>query len=829
MSRFRILLGIVACCVWPAIARAQLQDAALADYEQWRLAKQGTVAKPRSLTTLTDFEVELLRVAQPEEGSWISLTFDRRGRLIIGREDKGLLRMTLSRDSQTVAAVETIEDTLLEPRGVLYAYDSLYVHANNSKGLYRLRDLDGDDQFEKVELLKRTEGGVGHGRNALALGPDGMIYMAFGNNVIVPDDVSPKSPYRNYGIDRLLPCAWNEFLFDADVKPPCGFIARTDPDGKTFELVAGGFRNPYGIAFDRDGELFTYDADMEWDAGAPWYRPTTILHVIPGGEYGWRQETNCWPEWYADSAPRVIDIGLGSPTGVTFGHNSHFPVKYQKALFVLDWSYGRIIAVHETSTGGRTRPSVETFVKGKPLNVTDLAFGPDGALYFVVGGRRTQAALYRVRYSGNEQSATTPKTNPTAANSAGSPTAVKEPSGSSIDEQLAARHYRSADWRQRYQERLTLEQSPLEAFQTAALASRNATSAPTELLGLTRVARPESAEPVLARLSEWLNEKVDDPQRLVLLRAIQLAIIRLGYPTPKLKTELIHSLQLRYGPNAPAAERQMTCEILVALEAPQVASLTLNLFATATTQEEKLFYLFALRNVSNGWSLDDRRRYFAELKRAETFQGAHYLQRFVTFIRSDALATLSDPERRALAPAIKSLGRSPDAATGPLQATRPELHKWTLPNLTSALDKLTTAPDVARGRELFAEALCIRCHRKADRGQPLGPDLDYVASRFGRDDLLETIVAPSKVVDEKYRNLVLETSDGKIITGQLVGGSATELFIGPDPLDPVQFVKVRRDSITSRKSSPTSIMPEGLLNGFTAAEIQDLLAYLVTR
>ena len=400
----RLFLAVaIAALLPPSFGQAQLKDAQLADYEQWRLAQKGSVADPKTIMTLPGFQIELVHVARPEEGSWISLAFDPKGRAVIGREDKGLLRLTLAGDHKKIATVETIENTLLECRGLLFAHDSLYVHANNSKGLYRLRDTNGDDQFDEVKLLRKTEGGVGHGRNGLALGPDGMIYLALGNNVKVPEDVAATSPYRNYANDRLLPCAWNEFLFDSDVVPPCGHIVRADPEGKTWELFAGGFRNPYGIAFNRDGELFTYDADMEWDAGAPWYRPTSVLHVVSGGEYGWRQETNCWPEYFADSLPRVVDIGLGSPTGVKFGDRSHFPDKYVEAFYVLDWAYGRIIAVHLKPDGSSYTGTAETFVKGRPLNVTDLDFGPDGAMYFVVGGRRTQSALYRVSFEQTPQ------------------------------------------------------------------------------------------------------------------------------------------------------------------------------------------------------------------------------------------------------------------------------------------------------------------------------------------------------------------------------------------------------------------------------------------
>ena len=98
---------------------------------------------------------------------------------------------------------------------------------------------------------------------------------------------------------------------------PQGWIARTDPDGKTWELIASGFRNDFDVSFNREGELFTFDADMEWDIGVPWYRPTRVSHVISGAEYGFRNGSGKWPSHYIDSFGAVVNIGPGSPTGVT--------------------------------------------------------------------------------------------------------------------------------------------------------------------------------------------------------------------------------------------------------------------------------------------------------------------------------------------------------------------------------------------------------------------------------------------------------------------------------------------------------------------------------
>ncbi len=212
-------------------------------------------------------------------------------------------------------------------------------------------------------------------------------------------------------------------FFD-NLKIPYGTVLRTDENGTKWELIAGGFRNPYDIDFNADGELFTYDSDMEWDVGLPWYRPTRILHVVPGGEYGFREGNQKWPEYYEDSLPAAVNIGLGCPTGVKFGTKSNFPEKYRRAFFVMDWTFGRILAVHLHPKGAsyvasnplasytypkgpESSDDVEVFLSGKGMPLTDLEFGKDGAMYFTVGGRGTQGGLYRVSWE-------SPKSQPTA-------------------------------------------------------------------------------------------------------------------------------------------------------------------------------------------------------------------------------------------------------------------------------------------------------------------------------------------------------------------------------------------------------------------------------
>src|SRR2546422_3768597 len=312
-------------------------------------ATQATPAD--SLTVLPGFKVELLHSAPKSEGSWICMTTDAKGRLIISPqgENQPLLRVTLERSGR-IKAIEPIPVPLSTAMGLLYAHHSLYVnsHGPQGNGLYRLIDSNHNDTFEtnEVHFLKRLEGTGEHGYHALALGPDKMIYVMDGNHTKVPKGIAPTSPHKNYQEDFLLPRQWDANGHAVGILAPGGYVVRTDPQGKTWQLVLAGFRNSYGFDFSPGGEMFTFDSDMEWDWGLPWYRPTRINHCVSGGEYGWRSGSAVWPEYYADSLPATVNIGIGSPTGVKFGTKSSFPEEYRRAMFVLDWSYGRIFAVH---------------------------------------------------------------------------------------------------------------------------------------------------------------------------------------------------------------------------------------------------------------------------------------------------------------------------------------------------------------------------------------------------------------------------------------------------------------------------------------------------
>jgi putative heme-binding domain-containing protein len=744
-------------------------------YNSWQLAKPGAqnqATDAASLSLPPGFKAELVRSAQPSEDSWVAMAFDEQGRLTLAKEKKGLIRLTISGSGDQ--KIEVIDDELLECRGLLYAHGSLFANANNTKALFRLTDTNSDGTFDERKELMRSGGGVGHGRNHIKLGPDGDIYVAHGNNVLLPEGIASDSPLKNYENDQLIPNPWDGSMFDGNVELPAGHILRVKPDGSKITLLAGGLRNPLDIAFNRAGELFTFDADMERDVGTPWYMPTRVLHVLPGADFGWRRGTGRFPAWYADTLPSVIDIGLSSPTGIFFGYGAAFPKKYQEALYLLDWSYGRIIAVHFGK-----KVTQEDFITGRPLNVTDGCIGPDGAMWFITGGRGTQSGLYRV-------------------------------TGTSSD------GFYSSGWSDAHaaklQKRLLLENRPVAEWRAEAFRGGDMQA----LLALARVGAKTDLEPLLDAVMKAAPKPTLDA-----LRVIAVAIARQGEPAQKDQL----AAWAVYPANETFLNREL-CRLLVYLKSPTVIEKTMPLLQAATTSEDLLFYPFMLRYLKDGWTLDQRKIAFEALSKAEKMTGASTFFKAISDTRSELAAALKPKEATQLAAIIhppKPATLSPHALPGH------SFKNWTLADLEPQLTNMNVK---TRSRESARDALvraqCVFCHRVSmDATLPagvFGPDLVQVSARFGRKDLLDHILNPSKFIDEKFRLVTVKTSDGKTHSGSLESEDDERVVLKPNPLAP-ETVEVGKAMIQERIISEVSPMPAGLLNALKAEQILDLLAW----
>ncbi len=827
-----------------------------------------------SLTVVPGFRVELLHSSEPGEGSWISMTVDDRGRLIVSPQDDNqpLLRITLDRRGQ-VARMEPIPAPVRQAMGMRYAHDSLYVsgHGPSGTGLYRLIDANRNDVFEanEVHFLKTFPGEGEHGYHAVVEGPDGMMYVINGNHTRLPEGISTNSPHQHYQEDLLLPRQWDANGHAVGILAPGGYILRTDPEGRHWDLLLAGFRNAYDFDFNPAGEMFAFDSDMEWDWGLPWYRPTRIIHAVIGGEYGWRSGSAKEPVYYADSLPPVVNIGIGSPTGVKFGTKSNFPDKYRNALFALDWSYGRIFAVHLSPDGASYTGQPEVFVQGKPLNVSDVEFGRDGAMYFITGGRGTQSGLYRVSFVGDRAQrralADTRKPDQAAASARTLRHKLESFAGHHDPHAVAFAwpSLNSPDRFLRYAARIALESQPVSEWQARALSETQPQAGLTALLALARCGSRDAQRELLLALKKFPFATLNEEQQLEKLRIIELSFIRQGRPDADLAQLAREKLDAIYPSSSQRMNRELV-QLLVYLNAPDVIAKTLDLLAKAPTQEEQVLYVFHLRNVKSGWTPEQRHRYFAwfttvrqggrgevtypngsaytvwtnqvqasrthppELLRWFKEAGHDYgdgssFSKYLVNIRKDAVATLSSAELNALAPLLEV---NLDAPAWKPVKQRKFVQDWTLNELEPRLGEVSSGRDFASGRAAFNDAQCIACHRFGNEGGSVGPELAGVSSKYSRRDILESILSPSKVVSDQFQNVRLVKKDGDDVSGRITDENAERLIVLPNMLAPEVTLTVPLTEIASRQPSKVSPMPSGLLNNLTQPEILDLLAYI---
>ena len=127
----------------------------------------------------------------------------------------------------------------------------------------------------------------------------------------------------------------------------------------------------------------------------------------------------------------------------------------------------------------------------------------------------------------------------------------------------------------------------------------------------------------------------------------------------------------------------------------------------------------------------------------------------------------------------------------------------------------------AKGKEVYKNT-CYACHKMHGEGGNIGPELTG-SNRTNTAYLLSNILEPSGEIQDDYKLVVITTQDGRTYSGNVVSENDRSLslhVVGQEP------ITINKSSINSRETTPKSMMPEGLLNTLTDAEVLDLVAYL---
>lgn len=818
------------------------------------------------ITLLEGFDAELLYSVPKYQGSWVAMAFDPKGRLIVSdQDDKGIFRVTLpeagGRDS--AVAVESLKGFPYEPvawgkrtvggaLGFVHAFDSLYM--TTMTGFYRIRDTDGDDQYDQFELQKTLKMGYEHSAHSAIVSEDGeALYLVSGNYGRVPGDVHSLQP-PVWEVDSLIEAMPDAMGHATSIKPPGGWICRISPDGKDWTMIASGFRNAVDIAFNREGELFTFDSDLEFDVGSPWYRPTRVNHVTSASEFGWRSGSAKWPEYSADSNGAVVNVGPGSPTGISFGHHSNFPNQYQDKLFICDWTFGTIYTVDMEENGSSYTGTKTEFLHGSPLNITAMRFGPDGNMYFLIGGRNTDSKLYRIRYTGTGESgpAKSLVRNQALRNlrhsleyyhgsSDGGVTAIEE----------VWPHLSHSDRNIRYAARLAIENQDLHLWQKKAFSESNPRGIIYAMIALSRHGDKSLSSQVLDKLGQVSFGSLELKDRLALLRAYSLCFIRLNPATAAEKDAVIAKLDSFY----PAREEDLNTELsrlLGYLDSPSVVSKTIGLMKSTQTKtlaydkemlerheygrdilntmsntpnSQNIHYAYSLRQTQNGWTLDDRKYYFSWLNETLEKSGGKSFAGHIRAIRTDAIEHLP-PEEAATVSWLLGDIATVDLSTLP-KPQGPSV-VWTTDTAMELFEKPLQGRSYANGKKMFAAGACVACHRFDGSGGYAGPDLGSVGNRYSIRDILVSICEPSNSISEQYQASMVTLNDGASAYGRIIYKNDEELAVASNPYALNELTKLPIETVAKVEPSNVSLMPPGMIFGMNQDELMDLVAYLVS-
>ncbi|MCM8527414.1 MAG: c-type cytochrome [Lentisphaeraceae bacterium] len=783
------------------------------------------------------FKVELLyTVPADKQGSWVSLTTDPQGRLIVSDQYGSLYRLTVPMAGQQGdVKVEKIDLDIGSAQGLLYAFDGLYVMVNGhkklGKGVYKLTDTDGDDKYDKItELLKFDKRGGEHGPHALVLSPDGKsIYMVVGNQTKLPEYKSTKVPPL-WGEDQLMPRVYGKG-FMKGVHAPKGFMAKCSPDFKNIEIISTGFRNQYDAAFNREGELFTYDADMEWDLNTPWYRPTRVNHVTSGSEFGWRNGSAKFMNYYPDNLPTTLDIGPGSPTGVCFGYGAAFPAKYQNAFFICDWSYGKLYAVHLKADGATYSGEFEEFIAGQPLPLTDILIHPkDNAMYFTTGGRKVQSALYRVTYKSKEAVLPNKAADLTAEAKIRLELEAYHAPGKAGAVEKAWPYLSHKDRHIRYAARTAIEHQPAKGWASKALAESNPQAAVEALVALARAGDKSHKDAIVKKVLSLDWSSLTRAQKLAQLRILELVSARMEGLDDAHKKAIVDSFDSKF-PTANADLNKELCQILVYSGSEKVVAKTVELLITVPSQEEQIHYAKSLRFAKKGWSDDNYKKVFNWFAISSSYGGGASFKIFIDEIKKDTLKLLSEEQKKKYADAINAKVAAKTRVNPALEliSKRGFYKNWKVADFKEKLASPLKGRNFENGKNFFGAANCTSCHRIGEYGGIIGPDLTGSGGRFSPLDLLEAIIEPSKQISDQYNSINITKNDGSVINGRIANLSGDSLRVITNLYNPGDMTSVKRSDIKSIEDATISMMPPGLINLMKDDEVLDLLAYILSR
>ena len=768
------------------------------------------LAPPRVL--VEGITVELV-AKEPEIVTPVGMAFDKRGRLLVVESHTHKRQDDYSgpRHDRIRTLTDADGDGKPETWGT---FAEGYTHAMNlavhpSSGdvylvcrneVHRLRDTDDDGVADEDEVIVWLETNVKYPHNGLG----GIAVTTLGLAIGLGENFGAE--YRLIGSDGS----------ELNGRGGVGIVFQCDRDGGKLDEFAKGLWNPFGLCHvDYGGSnLFAVDNDPH---ASP---PCRLLHVLPGGDYGHRWE-------YSSSGLHPLQAWNGELPGTLgmmagTGEAPCAVLMHRGWLWVTSWGEHRIERYRLTKeTEWQLGAEREVVVQGEAdFRPTGMTVASDGSLYFADWVSRS----YPVHGAGRI-------------------------------------------WRMRLAPEVATDSIDLPACLTATEQIAGARYKAT----LKAHGKPElGASPPRNELISFIELRQRDPKAVELLRKalrsdnsdVRLYAVR--WAADEHLTVLKDDVaQLLTG--AIPSERYYLA-VLAAVDwldgerEPRVSSIANGLLARELRNRRRSpeAHALALRII-------DPNHKQLTIDAVKRFLASDHLP-----LRAEAIRTLAAQSNSERLPLLASIAQDPsqpdglradavaglaaDAAghiellkqladEGPA-ATRDEARRiLRLTNLqTTATDSKPPADDIEAwlavlsstdgdaesGRRLFHGAVgarCAACHQHSGRGGKIGPELTHVGAKLSRRRLLESILQPSREIAPQYQGWVLETVDGKVLTGlRLAQGGDTGVEPYADSAG--KRFTLRSEEVEARTPSNASIMPTGLEQLISVQDLRDLLAFL---
>ncbi len=799
------------------------------------------IEPPRVLDA--DWQIELV-ASEPDLVTPVHICFDAEGRLLVvechthfppddydGPKVDRVYRFDDSDGDGELDRQRLFYEGGRATMGVAKLNDGWIAIASRSE-VIRVRDSDDDGSADEREVLLTLKTAADYPHNGLAgiaVGPDSRLYVGQGENFGEPYELVANDASKQVGSGEG------------------GNIFSCTLDGKDLDRFATGFWNPFGVYFDSAQRLWTVGNDPD---ASP---PCRLLHVVPTGDYGFqfrfgRAGTHPLLAWNGE-LPGTLGMAAGT------GEAPCAVIGQSDSLWVTSWGDNRIERFHLAPQGASWTSQLETLVQGDAnFRPVGMAAAPDGSVYFTDWVDRSYPVHRKGRLWRMSRKSTVKTTvEELPQRTAEEEIALKLIRESSVGDRVAALASQDPFVRQAAigglvrtgqlssvdKHRLIAPEqrySLLTAWRWQELAAPAAVTVEQRRAWIEWGLNDDSEDVVLAAI-RWASENnakehltqirmlLDRPRvssRLFTASIAAIVFLETGSASRSARDPAIEKMLVEFASdvNRPAGLRAMAIREL-SQETVHPDDKLLRSWIGADTDRELAFEvirLLAARDSDTAFSMlaemagDDS---LDEQTRADAIGSmARNAGMFSAVLNQAALPKSPVVIRQEAGRVLKRTWTNEDSK----RPRHEDLQAW---------EKLVgNGGDALAGRRVFFRSTCVNCHAHSGRGATTGPDLTTLSGTTTSKRLLESILQPSKEIGPLYVPWQVLTVNGQVLTGLKLDRSGVGNSLRYQGADGMIF-EVPLLDIEEQSPLAQSIMPTGLEESMSIAELRDLIAFLV--